>query len=184
MLLSFAILLQASLCSWVWGKRATERGKHPFGAGTATAFVAGGWRRLEQVARHSVSDFDPVKAFQLWVPLPPSCKVWFIKAKPARSRKVQNIVSATRGDHLSMLGTCCSHRSEGKPCHCQVRHRAAMARTSIRTTRLQPGQHFGQDLGRVCSLSLPSLQWGALVTAKLVTGPLPRCFSDPFKMTP
>lgn len=52
---------------------------------------------------------------------------------------MQTIFSGTRGDHLSMLGTCDSHRREAKPGHFQVRHKAAMARTSIRTTRLQQG---------------------------------------------
>lgn len=52
-----------------------------------------------------------------------------------------------------MLGTYCSYRSEAKPCHSQVRHRAAKARTSIRTTRLEPGG----ILDRSCAESGPQV---------------------------
>lgn len=98
-------------CAAGWrGKRGTERGKHPFGARAATASVAGWWRKLERVARHpgliltlqllhcqGTSALGAFASFLLGV-------IYQDFAKPARSRKVQNIVSATRGDDLSMLG--------------------------------------------------------------------------------
>lgn len=139
------------------------------------------------MARHPGSDFEPAAAS-----LPrhfSSGRLCLLAVKcglsrlgqACRGRKVQNVVSATRGDHSSMLGTHCSHRREAKPSHFQVRHRAATARTSIRTTRRQPGEAFSAGAMQSLLLESPPI---AVNPAKLLTTPLPHCCSDPFKMTP
>lgn len=132
------------------GKRGRNTGESSTsGAGAAAAAWScccslelsngGGWRKWPGIP-FLLLPLTLLRCQATWalVPLPPSCKnrVYQDSANSASSSKVQNIVSATRGDHLSMAGDLLL---------LHVRHRAAMARTSTRT-RLHRRGNFRQDL--------------------------------------
>lgn len=169
------------------GKRRTERGKHPFGAEAATTSVAGSWRRLEPVARHPGLWFWPcscftAKALQLWVPLPPSCKVWFVKTRPSLqvAEKCRLFLVALERITWACWGPATPTGGRQSPV------------TSRSGTKLPwQGLALGQQgcsrgafwTGSMDNLLLEFPQF-AVDPAKLVTAPLPHCCSGPFKMTP
>lgn len=118
------------------------------------------------------------KALQLWVPLPPSCKTWFIKTWPSLqgAERCRILLVPLEGITWACWGPAASTGVRESP----VTFRSGtelpwQGRLALGQLGCSQGGHFGKDLCRVCSLNLLSLQEGALET-KLVTAPLPHCW--------
>lgn len=122
------------------------------------------------------------KALQLWVPLPPSCKVWFVKTRPSLqgAEKCRLFLVALEGITWACWGPATPTGGRQSPV------------TSRSGTKLPwQGLALGQQgcsrgafwTGSMDNLLLEFPQF-AVDPAKLVTAPLPHCCSGPFKMTP
>lgn len=155
--------------------------------------ATGGWRRLEQMARHSGSAFGPAAA-SLSKRSTSGC-FWLLPAKwgyqdsanSETGRKGQNFARASRGDHFSVAGDLLLLQVCGKAlpvpgqtwsCHGKAEH-------------LKTGQEdcsHGGILDRICSLSAAGFSLICRGHGKAgnssSAAATSHCCPDPFQMPP